>query len=333
VGDILLSMLRGEEGRQAVELEELANWLTSQPHPDVICLSNALLLGLARRLKQRLKTRVVCFLQGEDSYLDALPEAFREPAWQLLREQAREADAFIAPNQYFAELMSRRLEIPPERIHIVPDGIEMEGYEQAPPSSEERLQSDPERPVTLGFFARMCRDKGLHLLVEAFVRLRHQGQGSLRLKVGGGCGPTDEPVVEEMKRQLAAAGLSDEVTFHPNLSRAEKLQFLKSLDVLSVPATYPEAFGLYLLEAMAAGVPVVQPRQAGFTELVEATGGGLLYTPNDAIHLAQALQSLLVNPRLARGLGLNGQRTVFSQFSSRSMAARMEEVLQKVIQA
>jgi glycosyltransferase involved in cell wall biosynthesis len=179
----------------------------------------------------------------------------------------------------------------------------------------------------------MCRDKGLHLLVEAFIKLRREGRGSLRLKVGGGCGPTDRPLVEEMKCLLDAAELGDEVTFHPNLNRAEKLAFLRSLDVFSVPATYPEAFGLYLLEAMAAGVPVVQPRQAGFTELVESTGGGLLYAPNDAEHLARALQPLLANRRLAHELGQNGQRAVFSQYSARSMAARMEEALKQVIGA
>lgn len=334
VGEILLSMLRGEEGRQAVELEELARWLTAQPHPDVVCLSNALLLGLARHLKQRLQTRVVCFLQGEDSYLDALSEPFREPAWQLLREQAREADGFVAPNRYFADLMSRRLGIPSERLHVVPDGIEVEGYPQGPRTCAEGEPSGTASPAILGYFARMCRDKGLHLLVEAFINLRHRSQwGSLRLKVGGGCGSTDEPFVAEMKRQLAGAGLAGEVTFHPNLSRTEKLAFLQSLDVFSVPATYPEAFGLYLLEAMAAGVPVVQPRLAGFTELVEATGGGVLYTPNDATHLANALEPLLANPRQTRELGLKGQRAVFGEFSARQMAARMEGVMRKVIRA
>lgn len=336
VGDILLSMLRGEEGRQAVELEELTAWLVSRPHPDVVCLSNALLLGLAQRLKQRLRTHVVCFLQGEDSYLDALPEKFCKPAWKLLREQAQAADGFVAPNRYFAEVMSQRLGIEPKRIHIVADGIELDGYQLAnridhgaPYSKSHRT----EQPVTLGFFARMCRDKGLHLLVEAFISLRRQAQDvvPLRLKVGGGCGPTDEAFVAEMKGRLARAGCGGEVTFHPNLSRSEKLSFLQSLDVFCVPATYPEAFGLYLLEAMAAGVPVVQPRLAGFTELVEMTGGGVLYAPNEAKHLMNALQSLLKNRSQARELGLKGQRAVFEQFSARQMAARMENVLQSTI--
>jgi glycosyltransferase involved in cell wall biosynthesis len=333
VGAILLSMLRGAEGRQARELRELIVWLKEHTQPDVICLSNALLLGLAREFKRELNARVVCFLQGEDSYLDSLGDTWRDPAWQLVSERAQEVDLFIAPNRYFAELMTRRLGLSSSRVQVVPDGIRLEGYEYAQ-SQEHMAASHPDtstgnRYLTIGFFARMCREKGLHLLLEAFVGLRRRpGNEHLRLKVGGGCGPVDEPFVRELQARLVREGLTGEVTFHPNLSRAAKLEFLRSLDVFSVPTTYPEAFGLYLLEAMAAGVPVVQPRLAGFPELVQTTGGGVLYEPNTVEALMDSLQSLVRDRTRSQALGRKGQEVVFKQFSADAMARNFVQTLQ-----
>src|SRR5262249_36483292 len=143
-------------------------------------------------------------------------------------------------------------------------------------------------PPVLGYFARMCREKGLPLLVEAFIRIRQRGRAPrVRLHIGGSCGPSDEPVVAQLRRQLGEAGLMQDVVFRPNLERSEKVRFLRELTVFSVPAGYGEAFGLYLIEAMAAGVPVVQPRDAAFTELVEATGGGMLCAAEDPGALAE----------------------------------------------
>ncbi len=102
LGPITLSMLRGEEGHQARELDELIQWLRREK-PGVICLSNALLIGLARRLRSELRVPVICTLQGEDGFLDALPPGPRELAWQTMAGRAAEADLFIAPSHYFAE--------------------------------------------------------------------------------------------------------------------------------------------------------------------------------------------------------------------------------------
>ena len=122
VGDLTISMLRGEEGNQSRELDQLIGWLTTRPHPDVICLSNALLVGLVRRLKQGLRSPVVCMLQGEDYFLDSLPQARRDEAWKTLAGRAAEVDLFIAPSRYFADLMTRRLALPPGKPPPIPPG-------------------------------------------------------------------------------------------------------------------------------------------------------------------------------------------------------------------
>jgi len=326
VGDLTLSMFRGEAGNQARELDELIAWLKTQPAPEIICLSNALLIGLVRRLREELRVPVVCMLQGEDSFLDSLPAGQRNAAWQLLAERAAEVDLFIAPSRYFGDLMARRLHLPSARVKVVFNGIHLDGYATVP-GSEFRVPSSP----TLGYFARMCREKGLDTLVESFVLLKQRDRvKNLRLRVGGGCGPSDEPFVEQLKQRLAAAGVLSDVEFHPNLTRSAKQDFLRSLSVFSVPARYSEAFGLYVIEALASGVPVVQPRASAFPELVGATAGGMLCEPDNPASLADALESLLLNPEQARAQGEAGRQAVRRDFNVERMAHNIVNVFQEL---
>ena len=318
LGEMTLSMLRGEEGNQARELTGLIAWLQLEK-PDIVCLSNALLAGLGRRIKAELGVPVLCFLQGEDWFLDGLPGAYREAAWNLAAERADDIDLFVAPSNYFAELMGRRLKLPPEKLSVVVNGINLNGYGGGTdaPSSEKAV----------GYFARMCREKGLDTLVEAFIRLKKRGRaGDVKLRVGGSCGPTDQIVVDELKERLRVNHCLGDASFFPNVTRAEKIKFLQSLTVFSAPATYGEAFGLYVIEAMAAGIPVAQPRHAAFPELIAATGGGVLCDANDPDSLADALEELLLNPERARTLGGNGRRGARAHYGIETMAARIADL-------
>ena len=319
LGAMTLSMLRGEEGNQARELEDLIDWLRAEK-PDVVSLSNALLVGMARRIKAELRVPVLCSLQGEDWFLDALPSPDRERAWQTAAERAADVDLFISPSRYFADLMQRRLKLAPERVRVLANGLNLDGYAAAPD------QSDVQPPV-LGYFARMCREKGLETLVNAFIVLKKRGRvGNLKLRIGGSCGPADQGLVDDLRARLQAGGLLADVEFCPNLSRADKQAFLRSLSVFSVPAVYGEAFGLYVIEALACGVPVVQPHHAAFPELIAATGGGLLCAPGDEPALADAIESLLLDPARARSLGEAGQKAVREKYGIETMARQMAEL-------
>ncbi len=315
VGELTVSMLRGESGNQHRELEEMVSWMSALPRPDAVFLSNALLAGLARKMRSGLGTKVVCFLQSEESFLDTLPEPFRSESWRLLAERAVGIDGWIAPTRYFADRMASRLRLPPDRVRVAPSGISLDGYRDLP------LERASGNPPVLGFFARMCPEKGLDTLVDAFIEIRRRGRvGGLRLKVGGGCGPGDQPFVDSQRARLAAAGLAGEATFHPNVSREEKVAFLGSLDVLSVPARFSEAFGLYLVESMAAGTPVVQPDVCGFREIIGKAGGGVLCEAGGPGALADAIEALLLDGARARALGTAGRRGVEAGFSDRVMA-------------
>src|SRR6266516_1666235 len=353
VGDLTLSMLRGEEGNQSRELDELIGWLKQHPHPDVICLSNALLVGMVRKLKEELRSPVVCMLQGEDYFLDSLPQTQRELGWKTLAERAAEVDVFIAPSRYFADLMGKRLNLPAARGRVVFNGINLEGYrtvEPTPDPSQEgsrrssapgqfpstegsgvgKTTSKQDAPV-LGYFARMCREKGLDRLVEAFILLkRREGTKNLKLRVGGGCGPSDEPFVNELRERLKTNGVLHDVEFHLNPDRAAKLELLRSLTVFSVPALYGEAFGLYVIEALASGLPVVQPRAASFPELIEATGGGVLYEPGEVKALADAVEDLLANPARLTALSADGRKAVWRDFTAERMAENVAAEFQRL---
>lgn len=324
LGELTLSMMRGEEGQQVAELEQLIGWLKDQKRPDIVCLSNALLIGLVRRIKTDLGTRIVCMLQGEDSFLDSLPSPIRDNAWALLSERAKEVDLFIAPSNYYGQLMAKRLSLPIHKLRVAYNGIDIHGFEPA---------GDPPTPPVIGYFARMCREKGLDTLVEAYLALRKRNRiPGLRLKVGGGCGPADEPFVTELQEKIEAAGLIQDVEFRPNLSRQAKQSFLRSISLFSVPALYGEAFGLYLLEAWASGLPVVQPRHAAFPELVEFTGGGLLCEPGSAEALANTLETLLRDPPKAQKMGNAGRTAVLREFTLQRMAERVLSLYNELLQ-
>ncbi len=320
VGQLTISMLQGESGRQASELDPLIEWLKQEVRPDVIGLSNALLLGMQRRLRRELNVPVVCFLQGEDTFLDALGPASKDEAWTVLSERAAETELFISPSQFFADLMANRMKVPREKIEVIPNGASMQGYSP--------LRQLPTVP-TLGYFARMCPDKGVELIAQVFLILKKRDRvPGLRLHIGGGMGPTDEPYVKGIQEEFKAAGIDSFASFFPNVTREEKIRFFEGLTVLSTPALYGETFGLYLIEGMAAGIPVVQPPVAAFPEIIKQSGGGILSENSSAESLALAIEELLLDPEKNEKLGHAARDSAHSFYSMKRMAG---DVAQRLI--
>jgi glycosyltransferase involved in cell wall biosynthesis len=319
LGAMTVSMLEGAGGEQEREIGKLCGWLATLERPDVVLLSNALLLGLARPLRARLGVPILCTLQGEAPFLDALAEPHRARAWELAAAHARDVTAFLAVSGYTAELMRARLALPPERVHVIPNGIDPRPY-----AAVERA---PDAPPTIGYVARLHRDKGLVTLVDAFARLAQRPEHrDLRLVAAGATLASDRPHLAALRARLRAEGLEPRVELRSNVSFAEKLDVLRRATVFSVPATYGESFGLYLLEAWATGLPVVQPAHGAFPELLAATGGGLTCAPDDPAALADALHELLTDRERARALGASGRRAVHERFNGERMAREVERV-------
>jgi glycosyltransferase involved in cell wall biosynthesis len=318
IGALTHSMLLGEEGRQAKELEELLCWLRAHK-PDAVWLSTALLVGLARQITRDPGVPVLASLQGEDSFLDSLAEPWRTRCWETLAVRGRDVAAFVAPSRYYAELMGGQMRIAGEKMHVIPNGVPVEDFDAR--------QSGDSRSGAIGYLARMTAGKGLGTVVDAFILLKKRGHfPDAKLLVVGSMTSGDSEYVESLKQKLNAAGCASAVEWHPNVSREEKAALLRRFTLLSVPATYGEAFGLYVAEAWAAGVPVVQPRCAAFTELVEVTGAGRLFEPANTNALVEEWEKLLAHPEEAHALGQRGREAVEREYSIARMAERFVAV-------
>ena len=325
LGDLTISMLRGEHGHQRKEIDKLVRWLASDVRPEIINLTNVLLSGMVHPLKEKLKAPIVATLQGDDIFLEALPEKYRREALDLIRQHAREFVGFIATSRYYADFMAGYLDIPRERIHVVYPGLNMKGHGTPGPAREGS-------PFTIGYFARICPEKGLHVLVEAYRLLRQMpGTPPTRLRVSGWLGESNRPYFEDLRNRLREWKLDHEFEHVDSPDHEAKVRFFQSIDVLSVPTTYREPKGLYVLEALANGIPVVQPRHGSFPELVEETGGGLLVSPEDPEDLARALRYLMDNSERRAEMSHGGRRIVQERFHAAAMAERTIDVFRLFI--
>ncbi|OAI53297.1 hexosyltransferase [Planctomycetaceae bacterium SCGC AG-212-F19] len=325
LGELAISMLRGEEGNQRKEVAKLATWLAEDLRPDVIHLTNVILSGMVEEIKRRVGVPVLGELQGDDIFLEALPEPYRGQALDLIRQHCRTMTGFISTSAAYADFMTKYLDLPRDRIDVIYPGLNLAGHGGARPD-----RNGP--PFTIGYFARICPEKGLHHLVEAFRILRKTpGTPPCRLRVSGWLGESNRPYLDDLSSKVRSWGLDDDFEHVESPDHASKVRFLQSLDVLSVPTVYREPKGLYVLEALANGVPVVQPRHGSFPELIEATGGGVLVQPEDPADLARALGELLADRDACRRMGAAGKKVVFERFTAENMARQTVEVYRKYV--
>jgi glycosyltransferase involved in cell wall biosynthesis len=351
LGELTVSMLKGEHGHQRKELDKMIAWLRTQPAPDVINLPFTLLIGLARPLREAFGVPIVCTLQGEDLFLDQLHEPYKNEALRLIRQQVKDVDRFIAVSSYYAKYMAGYLSIPADRIRTVPLGINLRDYESMGDASANANAANagggnanavnakganangvngnavPKRPFTIGYFARIAPEKGLDKLAAAYRLLRKErGLPPSRLEVAGYLGGDQREYLDRVELMLRQAGLHTEYRYHGELDRAQKVDFFKQIDVFSMPTPYREPKGFSVLEAMASGVPVVQPRHGAFPEVLEKTGGGLLVNPDDVDSLAEGIWQLWQDREERERLGRQGAAGVRQHYTIARMADGMVRV-------
>jgi glycosyltransferase involved in cell wall biosynthesis len=323
LGALTLDVLRGEHGPQRGELDRLTSWLEESFRPDLVYLTNSMFLGMARQIKDRLAAPVVVGLVGEDLFLEQLPPVARTAVLAEMRRRAADADRFIAPSRYYATTMAALLQVPESRVAVVPLGVHLDDH---PPP-----RAVSSRPFTIGYLARICPDKGLHLLIDAFLELTDTLESPPRLRIAGYLDPGDRAYYRSQLQRLEGRGLGSLVDAVGEVDRAGKIDFLRSLDVLSVPTVYRESKGLFVLEAMASGVPVVLPDHGSFPELLAAAGGGELFRAGSAPDLAACLRGLHDDEVRRRRLGEEGYRGVRLHFSARRMGETTERIFSDLV--
>jgi glycosyltransferase involved in cell wall biosynthesis len=330
LGDLQVSMLKGEHGYQRKEIAKLTRWLSADVKPEIIHLTAVLLSGIVPDLKRDLGVPVLASLQGDDIFLDSLPPRHRAQSLALIQENAQVIDGFVATSHSYADFMAGYLGLPRDKIHVVHPGLNLKGH-LAETADAKPAGPRTATPLTIGYFARICPDKGFHLAVEAFRLLRQDGGPRCRLRASGWLGANQRAFFEEQRKKLDQAGLLDDFEHVESPDHESKVRFLQALDVLTVPTVYHEPKGLYILEALANGVPVVQPRHGSFPELIEATGGGILVQPADPAALARALRELLEQPQRRAELAVRGLEAIRRRFHAQVMAQNTLEVYEKYL--
>ncbi len=325
LGSLTVSMLKGQAGNQKKEVKRLIDWLQRTARPDVVILSNILIGGCIETLKQSLNVPIIVTLQGDDIFLESLQEPHKSQAFQLIAKIDRDVDAYLVHSRFYADFMAQYLKLDRDKMHITPLGIDTSDFVSPLPTTSRDFKN-------IGFLARLTADKGLHVLVDAFIHLKKDPQfDDVRLLIAGWLGADHRQFSESQFDKLKAAGLSRDFRYLGEVDRRQKLDMLRSIDVLSVPTVYRDPKGLYVLEALAAGAAVVQPAHGVFPELIDDLGGGLLVEPENPSALADALQRLLLDDPLRQQMGAAGRAAVLERRNAQSMAANTIAVIDDVL--
>jgi glycosyltransferase involved in cell wall biosynthesis len=316
--EMTISMLQGEKGKQHEELERMISWMKDHFKPDVVHLSNALLLGLAPKLKEILKVPVVCSLQDEDVWVDIMSDQNRKKVWDLMAENAEYIDRFISVSRFYAAFSSEKMNISPDKISSIHIGVDLSEYE---------YRNSREKERAIGFISRMCHENGLDILVDAFILLKKQKAfDDLKLIITGGETGDDKSYLKQIRKKLSQQGLLSSVDFQKEFEGCGRKAFFAKASVISVPVRNGEAFGIYIAESLASGIPVVQPALGAFPEVLATTGGGIIYGENNPEALSSALKQLLDDPVKLMHLSEEARKGAEQHLSINELAKELVEV-------
>jgi glycosyltransferase involved in cell wall biosynthesis len=315
--DMTISMLKGKDGKQADDLELLMNWLRDHEKPDVIHLSNALLSGLAERLKTELNCAIVCSLQDEDEWVDAMREPYLSESWKLIEDNSQFIDAYISVSHYYKELIQKRIKIPEEKLHVVHNSICKDTFTE---------KQTPEHH-TIGYMSKINSDFGADILFDAFTILKKDDRfKKLKLKFTGGYTDDWKKVVRPIQSKIKKLNLHSDVEFFDDLSSKGKHEFLDSISLFCVPSRRKEAFGIHLLEAFAAQLPAVMPNHGAYPEIFKGNKAGLLYEPNTPEALADKLKEILLDKTKYEDLKSNCHTVITESYNNQKQVDKILEI-------
>jgi len=218
---------------------------------------------------------------------------------RLERYNAQRAPQVITTSAYCRRAIQQHYAVPLERIHLVPEGIDLPQWRQSPV----RLDA-PRDPLTVLCVARQYPRKRIADLLRAFVRVRARLPAARLVIIGDG------PEHSRLRALVAALGLADVVQLLGGLpDDAAVMAWYKRSDIFCLPSIQ-EGFGIVLLEAMAGGLPIVSTTAAAIPEVVPQRQAGILVPAAHPAALADALIELLEQPELRAAYGAFGQAYV-----------------------
>ena len=318
-----ISMIRGDMASTAREARRLADFLSVGGKPDIIHLANALIMGLGGQLKELLGSKIVCSLQNEDEWVDEMVEPYRSQAWDLIHEGSSNIDLFISPSEYYKQVVIKKTGIKPDKIHVVPSGLE----EDIPLHQVKK----PLNPA-IGYYSRLSYQNGLDKLVDAYIDIMKNNRiPSMGLHICGGYTADNKTFIKEQIRKLRKSGFDDRVKMYPSFSGKHKQEFFNSISLMSVPVRKYDAYGLYLLTANSAGVPVIQPATGAFPEIIKQTGGGVLYSPDTVEKLAETICETIEDSKKIDEMSKMGRIAIEEKLSSGKMAEKLLKSYKEIL--
>ena len=324
LGDLTISMLLGEHGKQNRELDRLIDWLKlPENKPDLLILSNVLLSGIAQAVKEHLDIPICSMLQDEDGFIESLGKAPALKTWQLIHDNSEYIESFVAVSSFYKKLMQKMMDVPENKMYYCYSGLELQQYHDLKPKTKNSL--------TIGYLSRICPSKGFDQLVSAFIKLHESNEfKDLKLIVSGGQ-IGDKKFIEFQKSLLKKNQCLDKVTFLDEFNTEHRLDFLSRIDLVCVPEASPVAHGRYAIEAFAAGIPIVAPDTGVFPELLEIIPAGKTYKNNDLNSLTQTLADILRNKESRDIMSDIAKENIEKYFDLNNNAQNLIEIFSETI--
>jgi len=226
------------------------------------------------------------------------------------------SEVVICPSCAVARHLQSRCSRVAKKLTVLPNPVDLEILSQIHRSNRHDV-------IDVGVIARLHPWKGQELAIRAVASCR-QNAVPARLHLFGDSVPGNESVESELHELAYELGISEHVVFHGFIDDPRSIY--EALDVVLVPSTAPEPFSLVCLEAQAAGLPVIAPREGGPPELVLDGKTGLLVRPRSVEEIASAIKLLWHHPDQGRRMGEEGRRHVATHFTLSGYERGLQEI-------
>lgn len=274
LGSLTVDMLKGADGPQRDEIRQLVSWLTNELQPDMILFSNALLSGVVPSLRQVFDQPIVCLLQGDDIFLDALPEQWKQQSIDRVRDNSQHFDCLLTHSDWYAEHLSASIGLARDRFRQIPLSLDC----NVPRLDPAPYTEDPKKVI--GYFARVCPEKGLDNFLDMAERLAGTDH-TFHFRIAGFLPELHQKWFERRLSAVQNKIGDDRLQWLGSpATREEKFTILSSFDLLCVPSNYHEPKGIFVLEAALIGLPSLLPARGAFPEHIANLSHGWTYDPD-----------------------------------------------------
>lgn len=317
---LTLSMLEAKSSFQKQELKHLIDYLQTEIKPDLIHLSNGLLTGLAKGLKEATKAIIICSLQDEHLWIDEMEPKYAQQAWTLINDNSAFIDLFLPVSHYYETFMRTKIPATDGKSRVAYPGFDLSAYPKT------MGEQSPKKTLVLGYLARYGKDFGLDILIEAMDILVNQKEQDIRLIAAGGFTAKDKNFIKKCEKKIKKSRLSHRIDLRGEYLIDNPSDFFLKIDVLVCPFQTAEALGIQSLEAMVCGVPSILSNIGAFPEISRLSGGALLFDLGNRFSLTQEIDKLYRNRDLLKKLSQAGWKNAREYFSLKNTAMKIQSI-------